>query len=253
MSATQPVPAGERGCSPSAGARRRRRSATRASIGRPAAVPPARRRGSRGARAARRRPRVSSTASARVDAPRASRAAPRSAMRERRAPAGRSASAQRGRAKRDARVHHQPASRSTGDQLRHSGRRESPPARRGVPRSTTRPALEHHDLVGVAHGGEAVRDHQAGDAARAQVRLDPRFATRDRARSSPRRGSGCAGERASARAISRRWRCPPLRLRAPSCSGASSAALARQDLVLDRRVAQRRADAPRRRSPAPRA
>jgi hypothetical protein len=37
------------------------------------------------------------------------------------------------------------------------------------------PALEHQDLVGVAHRGEAVGDDEARGAARAQARLDARF------------------------------------------------------------------------------
>ena len=64
---------------------------------------------------------------------------------------------------------------SHGDERGVAPARDAPRARRGVPRSTTRPRVEHHDLVGVAHGGEAMRDHEAGDAARAQVRLDARL------------------------------------------------------------------------------
>ena len=84
-------------------------------------------------------------------------------------------------------------------------------ARRGVPRSTIAPSLEHEDQVGIAHRAHAVRDDQRG--APPHLALEPgedrapRCACR-RSRGS-RRAAGPARRAARARAIATRCFCPP--------------------------------------------
>ena len=82
-------------------------------------------------------------------------------------------------------------------------------------------ALQHDDLVAVADRAEPVRDDEAGAAAAAQVIVDR--SSRSSASSALVASSSTrmVGLATSARAISRRWRWPPLKLRPPSSTGLS--------------------------------